>query len=119
MTPVPQGSVSRLLSAGQHICAKILSLIACRWRDSCQKYHPTWQHMFWDNAAAEQLLVERYPWFLDTWRMYPRVVHRGEGSCPIAHPHRPATVIHMIWDEPCQSAAVRALRVSVWIKCLL
>ena len=33
--------------------------------------------MFWDNAAAEQLLEERYPWFLDTWRMYPRVVHRG------------------------------------------
>ena len=33
--------------------------------------------MFWDKAAAEQLLEERYPWFLDTWRMYPRVVHRG------------------------------------------
>ena len=48
-----------------------------RWRDSCQKYHPAWRHMFWDKAAAEQLLEERYPWFLDTWRMYPRVVHRG------------------------------------------
>ena len=54
-----------------------------RWRDSCQKYHPTWKHMFWDNAAAEQLLEEKYPWFLDTWRMYPRVVHRGEA--PLSH----------------------------------
>lgn len=34
--------------------------------------------MFWDNAAAEQLLEEKYPWFLETWRMYPRVVHRGQ-----------------------------------------
>lgn len=33
--------------------------------------------MFWDNEAAELLLLERYPWFLDTWRSYPRVVHRG------------------------------------------
>ena len=33
--------------------------------------------MFWDKDAAEQLLEERYPWFLETWRMYPRVVHRG------------------------------------------
>ena len=38
--------------------------------------------MFWDNAAAEQLLAERYPWFLDTWRMYPRVVHRGAAHPP-------------------------------------
>lgn len=36
--------------------------------------------MFWDKAAAEQLLEERYPWFLDTWRMYPRVVHRGRAN---------------------------------------
>lgn len=48
-----------------------------RWRNSCQKLHPGWRHMFWDNQAAEELLQERYPWFLDTWRSYPRVVHRG------------------------------------------
>ena len=47
--------------------------------------------MFWDKAAAEKLLEERYPWFLDTWRMYPRVVHRGGASavndlCPAAEP---------------------------------
>ena len=33
--------------------------------------------MFWDNQAAEELLQERYPWFMDTWLSYPRVVHRG------------------------------------------
>lgn len=62
----------------RRVCANGLLLFVHRWRDSCQKYHPTWKHMFWDNAAAEQLLEEKYPWFLETWRMYPRVVHRGQ-----------------------------------------
>ncbi|CAL8464106.1 g3641 [Coccomyxa elongata] len=53
-----------------------------RWRDSCQKFHPGWTHMFWDNQAAEELLLERYPWFMDTWRSYPRVVHRGDAIRP-------------------------------------
>lgn len=53
--------------------------------------------MFWDNAAAEQLLEEKYPWFLDTWRMYPRVVHRGETSCPTTHPRRPEPRRHILW----------------------
>jgi hypothetical protein len=32
-----------------------------------QMHHPSWRHMFWDAAASERLLAERYPWFLDTW----------------------------------------------------
>ena len=48
-----------------------------RWRDACARWHPGWQHRFWDNAAAEALLEERYAWFLPTFRAYPRVVHKG------------------------------------------
>ena len=48
-----------------------------RWRDACVTWHPGWQHRFWDNAAAEALLEERYAWFLPTFRAYPRVVHKG------------------------------------------
>lgn len=48
-----------------------------RWRDACVAWHPGWQHRFWDHAAAEALLEERYAWFLPTFRAYPRVVHKG------------------------------------------
>ena len=57
-----------------------------RWRDSCQRWHPGWQHMFWDSERAEALLKERYEWFLPTWRSYPRVVHKGAASLPSACP---------------------------------
>jgi hypothetical protein len=33
--------------------------------------------MFWDLEAAEKLLTERYPWFLPTFRAYPKVVLKG------------------------------------------
>lgn len=48
-----------------------------RWRNSCQKWHPGWQHMFWDAERAEALLAARYAWFLPTWHSYPRIVHKG------------------------------------------
>ena len=76
------GSVGHRLLAKCYTDGDIIyfATVPCRWRDSCQRCHPAWKHMFWDKAAAEQLLEERYPWFLETWRMYPRVVHRGVAS---------------------------------------
>ncbi|KAK9846595.1 hypothetical protein WJX81_007358 [Elliptochloris bilobata] len=53
-----------------------------RWRDACSQWHPGWQHRFWDNAAAEALLEERYAWFLPTFHAYPRVVHKGDALRP-------------------------------------
>lgn len=73
----PVGTARGLLVFSQSVSSPDVPL--CRWRDSCQKFHPGWTHMFWDNQAAEELLLERYPWFMDTWRSYPRVVHRGGG----------------------------------------
>ena len=49
-----------------------------RWRNSCQKWHPGWQHIFWDAERAEALLAARYAWFLPTWHSYPRIVHKGD-----------------------------------------
>lgn len=66
-----------------YACIIVSVAVVRRWRDSCQKFHPGWTHMFWDNQAAEELLLERYPWFMDTWRSYPRVVHRGGLHMPL------------------------------------
>lgn len=40
-----------------------------------QTHHTGWQYKLWDAEACEQLLVQQYPWFLDTWRMLGRHEH--------------------------------------------
>lgn len=40
------------------------------WVVACvQVHHPGWSYMLWDKSACEQLLRERYPWFLHTWEV--------------------------------------------------
>lgn len=48
------------------------------WRDSCALHHPRWEHRFWDAKAAEALLREHYPWFLETYKSYTRLVMRSD-----------------------------------------
>ncbi len=105
------GRCCKPLHARHAVRAADKTLTYCRWRDSCQKYHPTWKHMFWDNAAAEQLLEEKYPWFLDTWRMYPRVVHRGEArrALRVCEGHNKA---YTFWTSH-QSTARRAVNAAM------
>jgi mannosyltransferase OCH1-like enzyme len=47
---------------------KPLSHFRKEWWLSCKAHHPGWTHVFWDEAACEQLLQSSHPWFLDTWR---------------------------------------------------
>lgn len=47
------------------------------WSENCVHQHDGWQVMFWDMAAALQLLREEYPWFLDTFQGYKRRVQQG------------------------------------------
>jgi len=48
-----------------------------------QTHHPGWRHILWQHDMCEQLLRDRYPWFLDTWRSYGSVVLKsgGHASC--------------------------------------
>lgn len=54
------------------------------WRDSCIKHHANWTYMFWDRAAAVELLQTRYPWFTASFLSYKYVVSQGE---PIQQPN--------------------------------
>jgi hypothetical protein len=67
----------------------------------CQRHHPGWVHMLWDNATGTALLEQRYPWFLDTYKSINTDVLRS-GEHVIAGPgvaclrtvsHLPAIVI--------------------------
>ena len=60
------------------------------WRDSCLRHHPGWEFKLWNLTAMEQLLRERYPWFLPTFLAYPQPIHRGTPrsccvQCMICH----------------------------------
>lgn len=46
-----------------------------KWQyDSCIEAHPHWEHRFWTQAMADELLEQHYPWFLPVWRSYEREV---------------------------------------------
>ena len=47
------------------------------WRDFCIGNHSDWTYMFWDREAAEILLETHYPWFLSTFKSYPKTVLQG------------------------------------------
>ncbi|KAK9806720.1 hypothetical protein WJX72_000551 [[Myrmecia] bisecta] len=52
------------------------------WRLSCLQVHQHWEYHFWDLEAAEDLLRERYPWFLRTFQRYPNTVMKGDALRP-------------------------------------
>lgn len=59
------------------------------YRDSCISHHSNWTYMFWDKAAAVELLRSRYPWFTKTFLSYEFVVSQGARTrerltvCPV------------------------------------
>ena len=55
------------------------------WRDYCMGNHSDWTYMFWDREAAEILLETHYPWFVSTFRSYPKTVLQG-ASLHLSHP---------------------------------
>lgn len=58
--------------------AKNDSRLKSRWRDTCMKLHQGWQYMWWDRESIRAFLDENYPWFLDTFDKYPKLVLQGQ-----------------------------------------
>ncbi len=56
---------------------------ATDWLDWCGAIHPHWNHMFWDQAAANRLVSEKFPWFEQTWQSYHHLVERGDALRPM------------------------------------
>jgi hypothetical protein len=50
--------------------------------------------MFWDAAACEQLLSQRYPWFMDTWHALGDSVVLKSGEGALGLPCDKATASH-------------------------
>eukprot|EP00195_Chlamydomonas_chlamydogama_P012235 CAMPEP_0202901688 /NCGR_PEP_ID=MMETSP1392-20130828/14401_1 /ASSEMBLY_ACC=CAM_ASM_000868 /TAXON_ID=225041 /ORGANISM="Chlamydomonas chlamydogama, Strain SAG 11-48b" /LENGTH=267 /DNA_ID=CAMNT_0049588293 /DNA_START=295 /DNA_END=1098 /DNA_ORIENTATION=- len=52
-----------------------------KWKDaqkSCKDLHPDYQYRFWTDAAAEELIRTKFPWFLDTYRGYTHNIQRAD-----------------------------------------
>lgn len=79
------------MSGPEQLLKDALKHFRKEWWLSCKAHHPGWTHMFWDEAACEQLLRSSYPWFLDTWQALNSsvVLKSGEKALPS---RQPATV---------------------------
>ena len=47
------------------------------WRDACIGNHSDWTYMFWDRESALIFLETHYPWFVGTFKSYPKTVLQG------------------------------------------
>ena len=56
---------------------------ATDWLDWCGAIHPHWKHVFWDEAAANKLVADKFPWFEETWLSYRHRVERGDALRPM------------------------------------
>lgn len=45
---------------------------------ACQQLHPGYEYMMWTDAKAEQLIRDKYPWFLDTYLAYSYNIQRAD-----------------------------------------
>lgn len=43
-----------------------------------QTQNPGWQEVIWDEAAVLKLIQDDFPWFLDTYLSYSRLVQRSD-----------------------------------------
>ena len=48
------------------------------WRDACIGNHSDWTYMFWDRESALIFLETHYPWFVGTFKSYPKTVLQGK-----------------------------------------
>ncbi|CAF0829613.1 unnamed protein product [Didymodactylos carnosus] len=47
-------------------------------RKACIRWHPNYEHRFWNDSSAEKLIAQEYPWFLDVWKNYPYQIQRAD-----------------------------------------
>ena len=53
------------------------------WKDYCQTWkeifpEPEYKHILWDDKDNENLIREKYPWFLKVFLNYPRNIQRAD-----------------------------------------
>jgi len=48
------------------------------WRASWLRYHPTWRHDFWDDAANRAFVAKHFAWFLPTYDSYEKEICRAD-----------------------------------------
>ncbi len=47
-------------------------------RQACLQWHPNYEYKLWNDSSAEKLILEEYPWFLQTWKNYPYPIQRAD-----------------------------------------
>jgi mannosyltransferase OCH1-like enzyme len=50
------------------------------YRDSWLRHHASWRHRLWTDDDLDRLVAERYPWFLPTYRAFPRKIQRVDAG---------------------------------------
>ena len=48
------------------------------WRSSWLRYHPSWRHDFWDDAANRAFVAKHFAWFLPTYDSYEKEICRAD-----------------------------------------
>ena len=83
-------SQEELSQNGTQLIPKILHQVYLGWdnqpmpvhwkkpQKSCIDLHSDWQYMFWTNETAHNLLLNEYPWFIDTWNDYKYPIQRAD-----------------------------------------
>lgn len=48
------------------------------WQDSWKKNHPSWEYRLWTDEDNRKLVLDHYPWFLDTYDALPQPVMKAD-----------------------------------------
>lgn len=78
--PTPTSPVPKIL----HQSWKT-SDIPVQWKSaqqSCMNIHQAqgYEYKLWTDAAAEELILSKYPWFISTYRSYPHAIQRADSA---------------------------------------
>eukprot|EP00038_Savillea_parva_P013464 m.8386 g.8386 ORF g.8386 m.8386 type:complete len:403 (+) comp2531_c0_seq1:341-1549(+) len=47
-----------------------------KWRNNCQKLNPDWEFRIYTDDENRNLIATHYPWFLETFDSYPKMINR-------------------------------------------
>ena len=50
------------------------------FRQSWLTNHTQWTHMLWDDESIQELLLNRFPWFIKTYRNYKHMIQRVDSA---------------------------------------
>lgn len=85
--PVAEGPISSIDTGDEFIPAVIFQTWKSKtefpanyviWSRTFSTFNPSFRRVIWDDDDNYRFISERFPWFLDTFRNYPREIYRAD-----------------------------------------